>query len=90
MENNVRRVKYSFAPSGFKTLFFSFMVSFLSQKVSAVFIKTKIVPPSKFYLKLNGISHQHQSNIVTCYIINLKKIKKLYLKKMGVANPLAT
>ena len=33
-----------------------------------------MIPPLKFHLKLNETSHQHQSNIATCHIINFKKI----------------
>jgi hypothetical protein len=35
-----------------------------------VFIKTKIVSPLKFHPKLNVSSRQHQSNCLTCLIIN--------------------
>ena len=45
-----------------------------------VFIKTKMIPPLKFYLKLDGTSRQYQLNINTCHIINFF-LKKYFSKR---------
>jgi hypothetical protein len=43
-----------------------------------VLIKTEIIHLLKFCLKHNGMSHQHQLNIVTCHVI------KFFLKKLKI------
>jgi hypothetical protein len=50
-------------------------------EVHVVFIKTEIIPLSKFHLKLYETPHQHKSNCIMCLIINflifLKQLKIL-------------
>ena len=60
------------------TLYFYFLkVSFLSQEIYVIFIKTKMVHPLKFLTKLKGTPHQCDKKILidTCqpnYIIRVK------------------